>query len=306
MKRFFCLCIFATLFFCVNAQEESAANKQNYTNNPYIERPYPSNIYGSTKITGVTIMDGFTVVSWTYTTGRYSGSWVALSSRTYILANGERLPIQGWATDTDPINELELDRNLTVEPNTTYNLLMMFPQIPLGVENISIIEPTSNGEGFAWRGIHINNSTPIVASSKSNTVYTGVGAELVGTTFKVTNTKSDGEDQTQFSLSYDHAIHFYMSKDGEFSFSNHFRGRNSQSYGPIYSMKRTEVMETKSQYGGWEYKFTWNYHNDYDDNSGTAMVTFSVLRISDEITKFTCKVLVMDTNSILEYTGYLE
>ena len=139
-----------------------AQNTANTTYTPKIDQSCPPSIYGTIRIDEVTIMDGFSAVAFTYTTGR-KGGWLALSSSTYITANGYKYDIIGWGTDTDPFTELKFDTHFDVEPNTAYKLVMFFPQIPVGVETISIIEP----DGFYWKGIHINNATPIVDTSGS-------------------------------------------------------------------------------------------------------------------------------------------
>ena len=287
-----------SFFLCIIfAAAAYANNESNTTLNPKVDVSYTSD-YGTTNIVEVSVMDGNTFVVFTYHTAPYSGSWIALSSKTYLVAGGQFHTIQAWGVEADDISSLEFDKQLEVEPNTTYKFVMAFPQIPVGVENISVIEPN----GFYWKGIHIKNNQPLSVNSKQ---YSGIGSELVGTTFRVTNSTTNGENQDQLSLTQDHAIHFYVNNDGEFSFSNHWRAQDSQSFGPIYSIKVNRIPESATSYAATEYKFTWNYNNSFDDKHGSAVVTFNVIHM-DDIKKFTCKVVVMETNMILEYKGYLE
>ena len=297
------LCISAILILCT-ATNIVAQNTCNVTNNPRVNNPYPASVYATTKIEAVSVYSDQTIVALRYNTGKYSGAWVQFASSTYMLVNGEKYPIQAWGQDTDDdIVNLDFDYQYTVQPNTSYRFLMSFPPVPVGVENISIVEYIPSGDGFYWYGIHINNSTPLVSSTSNS--YTGIGSELVGTTFKVTKAIYNGTDRGSEPLQNDCAMHFYVTDDGEFSFSNHWRVQDSQSYGVIYGMKKTDTQETDNSYASTEYKFTWNYFNTYDDKTGSAMITFTIIYVEDVI-KFTCKMLVLDTNEIFEYKGFLE
>lgn len=305
MKHYFKTLIVITLFAVNSSVTLIAQNTYNITYNPKVNNPYPASVYATIKIEAVSVYSDQTVVALRYNTGKHSGTWVQLASSTYMLINGEKYPIQAWGQDTDnDIVNLDFDYQYTVEPNTSYRFLMSFPPVPVGIENISIVESIPSGDGFYWYGIHINNSTPLAAQT-NNSIYSGVGSELVGTTFKITNAKYNGVDQGSEPLTNDCAMHFYLNNDGEFSFSNHWRVQDSQSYGIIYGMKKTDRQETENSYASTEYKFTWNYFNTYDDKTGSAMITFTIIYI-DDVIKFTCKMLVLDTNDIYEYKGFLE
>ncbi len=297
MKKLMILLVVLVLLLPVSAQEHNT--KSNVTINPRIDQPYPADMLGTTHIDNVVITTDNTFVTFTYTAGNINGGYIALSSKTYMVVDGQIYTIESWAEDTDPINELAFDTHLMVQSNTQYRFVMAFPHLPAGVDVISIIEPN----GFYWKGIHINNQTAI--SEVNNAEISSHYTELVGTTFRVTNNTTNGENRDQLSLSYDHVIHFYVNNNGELSFSNHWRAIDSQSYGPIYSMKVSDVPETARNYAYTDYKFTWNYFNTYDDKHGSAVVTFNVIHIGD-VKKFSCQIIVMETNMILEYKGYLE
>lgn len=305
MKKFLKILFINVIFVLSTTTSLVAQNTCNVTKNPKVDNPEPASVYGTTKIEVVSVYSDQTVVALRYNTGKHSGGWVQLASSTYMLVNGEKYPIQAWGHDTDnDIVNLDFDYQYTVEPNTSYRFLMSFPPVPVGVENISIVESIPSGDGFYWYGIHINNSTPLVART-NNSTYSGVGSELVGTTFKVTKAIYNGTDRGSEPLTNDHAMHFYINNDGEFSFSNHWRKQDSQSYGVIYGMKKTDKQAIENSYASTEYKFTWNYFNTYDDKTGSALITFTIIYL-DDVIKFTSKMLVLDTNDIYEYKGFLE
>lgn len=291
-KHFKTFCISTILVLC-SATNLVAQNVYNITDYPIVDNPYPASKIAITTIEGVKVQEDQTIVALRYNTGNYSGAWIQLSSSTYMLVNGEKYPIRTWGQFAqDKTTNLDLDYQYSVEPNTSYLFLMAFPPVPVGIENISIVEPN----GFYWYGIHINNSRPLA--------YNG-GSELAGTTFKITKAIYNGTDRGSEPLQNDCAMHFYVNDDGELSFSNHWRVQDSQSYGIIYGMKKTENPATETSYASTEYKFTWNYFNTYDDKTGSAMITFTIIYI-DDVIKFTCKMLVLDTNDIYEYKGFLE
>lgn len=123
--------------------------------------------------------------------------------------------------------------------------------------------------------------------------------------YKVTNFVIDGEVYDQAALENDVALTFYYSKDGELCFSNHWRKANTQSYGPVYSLKTTEFPETDKEYAMTQFKFTWYYFNTYDNDSGEAVVTIQNIHIGSSI-KFVAEIIPLDTNEVLSMRGYLE
>ena len=300
-KHFKTFGISAILMLCL-ATNLVAQNTCNVTNNPRVNNPHPASVYGTTKIEAVSIYSDQTIVALQYNTSNRSGTFVALASSTYMLVNGKKYPIQAWGQDTDDdIVNLDFDYQYTVQPNTSYRFLMSFPPVPVGVENISIVEP----DGFYWYGIHINNTTPLVART-NNPAYSGIGSELIGAEFKVTSATYNGQDISNTVLEADQVFVFYVDEgNGQFSFTNYWRAQNTQSYGVIYGIKQTNYPATNDTYTSTEYKFTWKYYNSYDDQTGSVMVTFTAILI-DDIVKFTCKILDLETNDICVYKGYLE
>lgn len=123
--------------------------------------------------------------------------------------------------------------------------------------------------------------------------------------YKVTNFVFNGEVFDQAALENDIALTFYYSKDGDLCFSNHWRKTESQSYGPVYSLKTTESPETKNEYAVTQFKFTWYYFNTYDNDSGEAVVTIKNIHIGNSI-KFVAEIIPLDTNDVLSLRGYLE
>jgi hypothetical protein len=139
------------------------------------------------------------------------------------------------------------------------------------------------------------------------TVFSGIkmfGQDL-DITFKVTNYSIDGVSLDEEALQGDIALHFYACSDESICFSNHWRNSNSQSYGKVYALKKSDFPETESEHRYSVLKFTWDFENSYDDVSGQAAVTLTTIYIGNTI-KFTAEILVLDTNSLLSMKGYVE
>ncbi|MEZ5103533.1 MAG: hypothetical protein R2757_03475 [Draconibacterium sp.] len=123
--------------------------------------------------------------------------------------------------------------------------------------------------------------------------------------YKVTNYEINGINYDQLALESDIALSFYMCDENTLCFTNHWRETNSQSYGGVHALKSREIPETATDYGALEIKFTWNYYNTYDSNSGKAVVTIQHIMIGNTL-KFAAEIVLMETNEILKFKGYLE
>lgn len=124
-------------------------------------------------------------------------------------------------------------------------------------------------------------------------------------TYKVTNYSINGENYDNLALAGDVSLSFYMCDDNTLCFTNHWRNNNSQSYGGVYALQTKEIPETTTTHAAIESKFTWNFFNTYDSNRGTAAVTFTQILVGNTI-KFTAEIVVIETNEILSFKGYLE
>lgn len=124
-------------------------------------------------------------------------------------------------------------------------------------------------------------------------------------TFKVTNYEINGANYDNLALEGDVALSFYMCDKETFCFANQWRNHNSQSYGGVYSLKKREIAETETTYGAEEFKFTWKFYNTFDNVSGEAAVTFTKMYIGNTV-KFTAEILVLNTNELLIFKGYME
>ena len=133
-----------------------------------------------------------------------------------------------------------------------------------------------------------------LASSQSSTV-----------TYKVTNYTINGVNYDNLALENDVALTFYICDNNSLCFANHWRNADSQSYGGVYSLKSKDIEKTETTYAIREIKFTWKFYNTYDSERGEAAVSITNIYIGSTV-KFTAEIIVLDTNEVLEFKGYLE
>ena len=135
--------------------------------------------------------------------------------------------------------------------------------------------------------------------------FSFINAQSTDVTYKVTNYSINGVNYDNLALQGDVSLSFYMCDINTLCFTNHWRNNNSQSYGGVYSLKNRDIPETSDTYSAKEFKFTWNFYNTYDSKSGQAAVTITNIFIGNTV-KFTAEIVVLDTNEVLVFKGYLE
>lgn len=135
--------------------------------------------------------------------------------------------------------------------------------------------------------------------------FSSVFGQSTVVTYKVTNYSINGENFDNLALNADVSLSFYMCDDNTLCFTNNWRNNNSQSYGGVYALKTKEIPETSTTYAATEIKFTWQFFNTYDSNRGNAAVTITNIFIGNTV-KFTAEIIVLDTNEVLVFKGYLE
>jgi hypothetical protein len=123
--------------------------------------------------------------------------------------------------------------------------------------------------------------------------------------FKITNYEINGVNYDEDAINGDLALTFYKCDNEDYCMSNFFRKTNSQSYGSIHSLKTTHYDETEKMHEIDEYQFTWKFFNTYDSNRGEAAVTLTYIYIGNTV-KMTAEIVVLETNEILIFKGYLE
>jgi len=124
-------------------------------------------------------------------------------------------------------------------------------------------------------------------------------------TFKVTNYQINGENYDHVALDEDVALSFYTCGEEMICFANEFRNSDSQSYGGVFGLKRTQFEETDKNYARDVYQFTWDFVNTFDNIKGKASVTLKQIYIGSTV-KMTAEIIVLATNDVLTFVGYLE
>ena len=122
--------------------------------------------------------------------------------------------------------------------------------------------------------------------------------------YKVTKFILDGQDVSYEASQKDQVLYFYECNAG-FCFENLCRNTHSFSRGEAADIKSSEFEGTNEYYPHTNFDFLWKFYNSYDDVIGNAKVNFTLIYIEDVI-KFSCKIVVLETNSILELEGYME
>ncbi len=132
-----------------------------------------------------------------------------------------------------------------------------------------------------------------------------VAGQSTDVVYKVTNYSINGENYDDIALEEDVSLAFYLNEEESLCFANVWRNSQSESYGKVYSLKKTETAETDSTYAMNEIKFTWNFVNSYNVETGNAAVTIQNFFFENTVL-FSAKIIVMDTMEVLKMKGYLE
>jgi uncharacterized UBP type Zn finger protein len=124
-------------------------------------------------------------------------------------------------------------------------------------------------------------------------------------TFKVTNYEINGVNYDDLAIKENIALTFYRCDEETVCFANYFRNSSTLSYGGVYGLKKQSFDETPKRHAYDEFQFTWDYANSYDKDKGKAKVTLLKIYIGNSV-KMIAEILVLSTNEVLKFEGYLE
>jgi S1-C subfamily serine protease len=141
---------FLPLIFFLFSFDESIGQITHY---PLVSQ----NRYPNCKIIEVRIENDKTVVLLEYekTKSDLYQSWVSFNTSIYLsdfYNSKTNFKILNLGED-----EFNVKYDISGKKGNTYSFTLVFPKIPPGIEKINIIELTSEGNGFEWQGISINN-----------------------------------------------------------------------------------------------------------------------------------------------------
>lgn len=95
--------------------------------------------------------------------------------------------------------------------------------------------------------------------------------QIILAEFIIKDVRFDGVDYSKDAINDGNKLYFYkVNKSDEVLFSNYREKIDSQSFGPIHSLKHKHHIETEENYAIDEYKFIWSYENTYEDKVGTC------------------------------------
>ncbi len=125
------------------------------------------------------------------------------------------------------------------------------------------------------------------------------------TKFIITDASTNGVDTTPAILEAKAFIVFYTVENDSLLYMSHvWPKRNSQSYGPIYSLASETKKEVYEEYKADVFNFDWLYITGYEDTKGTAKVQLIKVYEPQGIT-YVLKIIPPNLE-IVCYKGYLE
>jgi len=96
--------------------------------------------------------------------------------------------------------------------------------------------------------------------------------------FEIRNAQKNGDDFTEQLLKENASLILYQTTTTDsILFSNFWEKSNSQSYGRIYSITKSNNPDKEEKNKSDVYTFYWGYYNTYDQKEGTAMVKILVV-----------------------------
>ncbi len=125
------------------------------------------------------------------------------------------------------------------------------------------------------------------------------------TKFIITDASTNGVDNTAEILEEKAFIVFYSVENDDLLYMSHVWPKHeSQSYGPIYSVKSESEKETYEEYKADFFNFDWLYIAGYEDKKGTAKVQLIKVHKPQGIS-YVLKIIPSNLEVII-YKGYLE
>jgi hypothetical protein len=122
--------------------------------------------------------------------------------------------------------------------------------------------------------------------------------------FRITEAKLGNTDASQYYFNRKQYFAFYVNEDKEMMMANVSGTTDEQSYGRLYSMDMKEEEETDQHYKTQTFSFRWNYHNNYDKETGYASV--ALIKIYKPQGVIFVLRMVLPNLEVSEYKGYME
>jgi len=138
-----------------------------------------------------------------------------------------------------------------------------------------------------------NYPTPTNPPSTSNN-------EQILSLFLIEGASKNDHDVSQAYTNANAQIAIY-SKNGNLNMAICVTKTNSQSYGVITDLRTTAIPATSTSYRGIQRTFSWHYRNTYDEDTGKADVTLTLIDKPDGI-YYVCVVKSTDQTSV--YQGH--
>ena len=133
-------------------------------------------------------------------------------------------------------------------------------------------------------------------------VYTQVQKTI--TKFIITESTSNGIDNTQFDYNRGGYFVFYENNLKKICLANVCEKSNDQSYGQIFNINSRTEEETSTTYKTQIFNFRWKYYNTYDSKTGYATIKLSKIYKPQGIVFYL--IMILPNLDKLTYTGYMD
>lgn len=96
--------------------------------------------------------------------------------------------------------------------------------------------------------------------------------------FEIRDARRNEDNVTNQALKEKATLILYqMTKTNSIMLANYWEKSNSQSFGPIFSIVKSENLDKKEENKSEVYTFYWSYYNTYDQKKGTAEIKLLVI-----------------------------
>jgi hypothetical protein len=121
--------------------------------------------------------------------------------------------------------------------------------------------------------------------------------------YNILSSKHDGENMSKFDVERGGAILFEFEGKALTQMSNLSEVDNCKSFGEVSNFQSDTTYLNGAKYKLISSSFNWNYKNDFDSATGTALIKFKE-KTSAYGTDFVLQMYIEKTREIIEYSGY--